>query len=135
MGRMVEAEVGQVLIDFNQDRHQIWIGERHGRRQITLLIGLTEAMALRRFIDGVKPDRPMTHELLDTTIRSLGGRVSRVEITGLHGGFFHAQLVLEDAERKEQVLEARPSDSIALALRAKAPLFVDEEIFNTAGGP
>ncbi len=133
MARPVEAELGQIIIDYDADQQQVWLVEKHGRRQIKLLIGTAEANALRRFIDRSHPPRPLTHELLDSAVRGLGGRVARVEITELRNAMFYARLVLEDVDGKEIALEARPSDSLVLALRSHAPLYVDEAVFAEAG--
>lgn len=130
---MVEAELAQLLIDYEAEHQQVCVAERDGPRQIVILVGTSEAMALQRIVENLHPERPMTHELLDSVVRGLGGQVARVEITGLKNATFHARLVLRDVDGKEIPLEARPSDSIPLAVRAGAPLYVDEEVLVEAG--
>ena len=80
-----------------------------------------------RFVKELETPRPLTHELLNATIQTLGAKVKRVEVTQLKGGTFYANLVLE-RDDGEIGIDARPSDAIALAVRNHAPLFVNEDV-------
>lgn len=133
MGRSIKCEVGQIIIDLDAPSQQVWVDEKHGSRQIRLVVGTVEAVAMRRVLEGSAPERPLTHELLDAVVRGLGGTVDRVEITELRGDTFHARLVLLDVDGREIPLEARPSDSLVLALRWNAPVYVDDRVFAATG--
>ena len=101
------------------------------RRALPIWIGHPEASAILLAIQGVEPPRPMTHDLLKSSLEATGYLVSRVEVTRLEGGTFYAALVLRGEER-EIAVDARPSDSIALAVRCGCPIFVADEVFGEA---
>lgn len=90
-------------------------------------IGDAEAMAISAALNEIPFPRPMTHDLLLSAIKALGGKVERVVITDLRDNTFYATVVLRD-EKGLKELDARPSDSIALALRAKAPVFLSPKV-------
>lgn len=90
-------------------------------------IGEAEAMAIVAALNEIPFPRPMTHDLLFNAIKALGGKVERVIITDLRDNTFYATIVLRD-EKGLKELDARPSDSIALALRAKAPIFLSPKV-------
>lgn len=102
-----------------------------GRRALPIWIGHAEATAILLAIQGVEPPRPMTHDLLKTAIQTAGFTVSSVEITHLDGGTFYATIRMH-GEGRELTIDARPSDSIALALRFGCPVFVAEDVFEEA---
>lgn len=101
-------------------------------RLLPIWIGHPEATAILLAIEGVEMPRPMTHDLLGNVIETLGALVERVEITRVDEGTFYAAIVLR-GEEMTRVVDARPSDSIALAVRLGVPIFVAEEVMNTAG--
>ncbi len=100
-------------------------------RLLPIWIGHPEATAILLALQGVAPPRPMTHDLLRNVMDSTGLDLSRVDIVRLEEGTFYAELVLEAAGR-ELVLDARPSDSIALAIRTGSPIYVSEDILDEA---
>lgn len=102
----------------------------HGRL-LPIWIGHPEATAILLAIEGVETPRPMTHDLLRGVVESLDAYLERVEITRVEEGTFYAALVLRGEERT-RVVDARPSDSIALAVRTGAPIFVAEEVLDDA---
>jgi hypothetical protein len=101
------------------------------RRALPIWIGHPEATAILLSVQGVEPPRPMTHDLLKSAIEATGHVVSRVEVTRLEEGTFFAALVLRGEER-ELAIDARPSDSIALAVRCGCPIYVAESVFAEA---
>jgi hypothetical protein len=101
------------------------------RRALPIWIGHAEAAAIILALQGVEPPRPMTHDLLKSAIEAAGHMVSRVEITRLQDGTFFAALVLRGEER-EVAIDARPSDSVALAVRCGCPVYVAREVFEEA---
>ncbi len=100
------------------------------RRALTMYIGPQEAQAIAVPLQKVRPARPLTHDLLLEVIHRLDGRVKRVRIRDLRENTYLADLVLEAGDR-ELVLDARPSDAIALALREGAPIFAADQALHT----
>lgn len=105
----------------------------HGRL-LPIWIGHPEATAILLALEGVETPRPMTHDLLLGMIETLQAVVERVEITRVEEGTFFAAIFLR-GEEKSLVVDARPSDSIALAIRARAPIFVAEEVLESSSVP
>lgn len=98
---------------------------------LPIWIGPNEAAAIAMTMQGVVPPRPLTHDLFVSTLRSLGTHLSSVRITRLSDGVFFAELVLDD----QVIVDARPSDAIALALRASVPVMVADQVLDEAGIP
>lgn len=101
------------------------------RRALPIWIGHAEATAILLAVQGVEPPRPMTHDLMKSAIEAAGFIVTRVEITRLEEGTFFAALIMRGEER-ELAVDARPSDSVALALRFGCPIYVAEDVFAEA---
>ncbi len=99
---------------------------------VPIVIGLPEARAIIAELQQESFPRPMTHDLLKSTIEALGCRVERVVVTDLREDTFLATLHLRAGE-ETHLLDSRPSDAIALALRAKAPIFVEERVIEKLG--
>ncbi len=100
-----------------------------GRRQLPIWIGSPEAAAIALAQQGVVPTRPLTHDLIRDVLTALGAPLERVEITALVEGVFHADLVLAGGQR----VSCRPSDGVAVALRARVPILVADEVLDSAG--
>ncbi len=100
-------------------------------RMLPIWIGHAEATAILLALQGVEPPRPMTHDLLKGVIESLDTVVVRVEITRVDEGTFYAAVILRTEERSIAV-DARPSDSIALAIRTGSPIYVAESVLDEA---
>ncbi len=99
-----------------------------GTRLLPIHAGATEVNAIALHAGGVTLPRPMTHDLMHSLVEALGGRVLRVDIHEVEDDVFHARLTLErDGHRI--TIDARPSDAINLAIRARAPIFVSEDVF------
>ncbi len=100
-------------------------------RVLPIWIGHSEAMAILLRLQQVESPRPMTHDLFKDTLEQLGFAVERIEITRLDEGTFYAALVLRGEERR-LAIDARPSDSMALAVRTGSPIFVADEVWDGA---
>jgi hypothetical protein len=124
---MVEMELAKIVIDEKRHDQLIVLKEKNGERILPIVIGLAEASAIKLRISGFVPPRPLTHDLLQTTIENLEANIEKIVIDKLEENTFHAKLVLKQ-DGKIKVIDARPSDSIALAVRTKAPIFVEEDI-------
>lgn len=105
--------------------------ESEGPRRLPIIIGAFEAQAIALEIEGIKPPRPMTHDLFKIVIDTLGFTITEVTITELREGTFYARLALDNAALDE--VDARPSDAIALAVRFGVPMFVADEVLDEAG--
>jgi len=104
--------------------------EIDGVRRLPIVIGVPEAQAIANELEGIKPQRPMTHDLLRNVIDSLGGQLRDVSISSLKDGTFYATLHFEFSDLE---VDARPSDAIALAIRCGVPMYITEEIIAEAG--
>jgi uncharacterized protein len=108
------------------------LGEDKGRRKLPIIIGSFEAQAIAIEIEKIVPFRPMTHDLFVSFCKTFHIQIMEIEIYNLIDGVFHAKLVCEvDGETRE--IDARTSDSIALAVRFKCPIYTYEDIMETAG--
>lgn len=129
---MVEMELNKIVIDEKRHDQLIVLKEKEGQKILPIVIGLNEASAIKLKISGFNPPRPLTHDLLHTTIENLEARVEKVIIDKLEENTFHAKLVLKTESGKTKIVDARPSDSIALAVRAHVPIFVEETVVKQA---
>ena len=129
---MVEMELNKIIIDEKRHDQVIVLKEKIGSRVLPIVIGITEASAIKIKLSGFKPPRPLTHDLIKNIIEDLDAKLERVVIDKLENNTFHAKLFLKLNGTKQKVIDARPSDSIALALRTNAPLFVEEEVLSRA---
>ena len=127
---IIEMELNKIRIDENRGEQVIVLKEKAGNRILPIVIGIMEVTAIKMKISGITPPRPMTHDLLCNAIEKLGGKISKIVITKLEQNTFFAKLVLEIDSRVEDV-DARPSDSIAIAIRAKSPIFVEEQVLSS----
>lgn len=125
---MVEMELNKIVIDEKRHDQLIVLKEKGGERVLPIVIGLAEASAIKLKISGFVPPRPLTHDLLYSTIENLEASIDKIIIDKLEENTFHAKIVLKNTSGKTTVIDARPSDSIALAVRAHAPIFVEDEI-------
>lgn len=125
---MIEMELNKIVIDEKRHDQLIVLKEKNGERVLPIVIGLAEASAIKLKISGFNPPRPLTHDLLHMAIEELNARIEKIIIDKLEENTFHAKLVIKSANGEEKIIDARPSDSIALAVRAHAPIFVEDEI-------
>jgi len=125
---MVEMELNKIVIDEKRHEQLIVLKEKSGERLLPIVIGLNEIAAIKSKISGVNPPRPITHDLLFAVVSALDARVERVLIDKLENNIFFAKIVLATAAGPARIVDARPSDSIALSVRARAPIFVDESV-------
>lgn len=111
--------------------YALLLKEVYGNRKLPIIIGQFEAQAIALELEGIKPPRPMTHDLLKALIDNLGAAVNEVIITELRDNTFFAKIVIEVASLTNEI-DARPSDAIALALRMNCPIFVSDSVMDTA---
>jgi len=124
---MIEVKVVKLGIDANSKMPVIILKEKEGQKTLPIWIGLFEAQAIALALEKVKPPRPLTHDLAKLLIEKLDGKLDSVVISDVINNTFYAQLFIQ-RDRENVEVDSRPSDAIALALRFKAPIFVDETI-------
>ncbi|HYS18859.1 MAG TPA: bifunctional nuclease family protein [Candidatus Binatia bacterium] len=127
-----EVEVVAVMVDQNTQQPTVLLQGKRDKRSVALAIGLAEATGIAVPLQGVTPPRPLTHDLFLTLFGKLKVTLTRVVITDLRDDIFYA-IVYLNAGGPELQLDARPSDAIALAIRAKVPVLVEERVFDKAG--
>jgi bifunctional DNase/RNase len=126
---MIDLALRRIMIRDDSERQYIFLQENAGKRSFLIVIGTSEAQEIQRVVVGLKPERPLTHELAYEAIRALGADLKRVDITDMRNNTYYAQLVLQDKNGElTAVVDARPSDAVALALRAKCPLRIAESV-------
>lgn len=133
-GDAIPVELVGVRIELPTNQPIVLLREVGGARFLPIWIGAGEATAIAFALEGVEPQRPLTHDLLRIVTETLGATVDRVVVTQLRDGIYFADLVFRRAgEEGEVVVSSRPSDAIALAARTEAPLFVAPAVLNEAG--
>lgn len=132
MAEHVPVELVGVRIQLPSQTPIILLKEQVGARHVPIWIGAVEASAIAYALEGVVPDRPLTHDLMRDVVDSIGASVDRVVVTEMRDQVFYADLVLL-AGGGEVHVSARPSDAIALAVRAEAPIFVATGVLEDAG--
>ena len=130
---MIRMLVSQVGVDRQTNTPVVILKEQGGERTLPIWIGTAEANAIATELRGERPARPMTHDLFKQMLTGLGGELRRVTITALRERTYLAELLLYRADQIIGV-DARPSDSIAIALRLEAPIFVAEELLDQPTG-
>jgi bifunctional DNase/RNase len=126
---MVEVKVAHLGLDRQTSTPVVILQEKDGERVLPIWIGPSEASAIAMELAGVKFARPLTHDLVKQIIVGLGGQLNRVLITRMEESTYYAELHIHRNNHVVQV-DARPSDSIAVALRLDAPIFTDEALFD-----
>ena len=111
--------------------YAILLKETNGNRRLPIIIGAFEAQAIALEIEGIKPPRPLTHDLLKQITDNLGATIIEVVIDELRENTFYAKIIFEVSALTNEI-DARPSDAIALAVRAQAPIFVAESVMEVA---
>ncbi len=129
---MIESVVESVRVSLVTNQRVVILKELEGERYLPIWIGHFEAEAIAMELQGVEAARPLPYDIMKKIIGDLGGRVRRVLISGLREDVFYATIVIEAAGRQIEV-DSRSSDAIALAVRTKVPIFVDESVMDKAG--
>lgn len=125
---MHELEVVGVRIELPSNQPLVLLKESDTQRHLPIWIGAPEASAIAMFQQGIVPPRPLTHDLMVSTLESLHAPLLRVEIVSVLNAVFSAELVFADDVR----VDARSSDAIALALRTPCPILCDEQVLDEA---
>ncbi|MDE6266421.1 MAG: bifunctional nuclease family protein [Muribaculaceae bacterium] len=126
--RVMGISVGEI----RQGAYALILAEVHGPRRIPVVIGVPEAQSIAIKLEGVRPPRPISHDLFESFAHAFGVTLRDVFIYKFEDGIFYSELTFTDGERTV-VLDSRTSDAIAIAMRTKSPIFTTEEILRTTG--
>ncbi len=111
--------------------YALLLKETYGLRRLPIIIGTFEAQSIALELEGIKPPRPLTHDLMKSVIESLGGSIQEVIISDLRDNTFYGRIIIEISGLTNEI-DSRPSDAIALAVRTKTPIFVSEDVMRAA---
>ena len=136
---LVPMKVKTVVVGVGPVSSMLLLSEKSGEggvvRQLPIMVGRAEASAIGMASSENEPPRPMTHDLLLSSVEALGAKVTGVAIVDVLETTFFARVDMLDAAGASVSVDARPSDAIALAVRADAPVYVDEQVLDTAALP
>jgi bifunctional DNase/RNase len=128
---LIEMTIKGLMLDRITNTPIVILKDKEGDRVLPIWVGIFEANAIALQIENFSPPRPMTHDLLRNIITDLSGTVDRIVVSDLKEGTFYA--IVHLTVRGERVaIDARPSDAIALALRTRAPILVEESVIESA---
>lgn len=126
---MIEMRIVGVRIELPSQQPILVLTEKEGERSLPIVIGTVEATAIAMHQQGMRPARPLTHDLLGQVIAALGRSVEQVRVVDFREGTFYGELAFDDGTS----ISARPSDLVALAVRLECPVFVTEALMDEAG--
>lgn len=137
---MIRMDIESIVVGNGPMSSLVILRPRHsslkdGQNQLPICIGTAEAGAIGMSLEGVAHTRPLTHELFKTALKTLGAKITSISIYKVEGTTFFASLHLLTSQNERKALDCRPSDAIALALQAHAPIFVDSDVLVTASFP
>jgi bifunctional DNase/RNase len=129
---MFEMDIDSIRVNLINYQRVVILKEKSAERFLPIWIGPSEAESIAICLQEVSVGRPMTHDLLVDVIKKSGATISAVVISELSNDTFYAKIILErDSEKID--IDSRPSDAIALAVRVRAPIFVDDSVLDKAG--
>jgi len=128
----IEVKIRALMMDPNSGTPIIILKDVQSDTMLPIWVGAYEANAIALEIEKIAPPRPMTHDLLRNLIVELGVQVDRVVVTSLRDNTFFAVIEMHNSDGDKMVLDSRPSDAIALALRADCPIYVDMEVIKAS---
>ena len=129
---MIEMTIDSIRVSLMNYQRVVILKEKLARRYLPIWIGPAEADAIAVKLQGVNVPRPLTHDLLNSVIDSLGAVIDSIVVSDLKSDTFYAKVVLNvDGEQVE--IDSRPSDALALAVRVEVPIYVDEAVLDKAG--
>lgn len=129
---MIEMVVESVRASLTTQDRIVMLKERDAERYLPIRIGQTEAFNIAIELQKVAPPRPLTPDLLKSVIQELGAQVTQIVVTDLSSDTFYARIIMDAGGRHVEV-DSRPSDAIALAVRVKVPIYVEDSVLSRAG--
>ncbi len=131
---LLEVKIYRLIVDPNTMQPVVLLADPSGERVMPIWIGPNEASAIQAEMEETRPPRPMTHDLLERVIQKMNGTVKRVIITHQKESIYYAVIVLEK-DRTLVEIDARPSDSLVMALKFKAPILIAKSLFKERALP
>ncbi|MCS7245804.1 MAG: bifunctional nuclease family protein [candidate division WOR-3 bacterium] len=135
MKNLIEVEVKNVIVvkdEHNESSFLVILAEKEGNKVLPISVGLFEAQAIARAKEGIKTERPLTHDLIVNIFKELELKVEKIVINDLINDVFYARIIVRKDD-KILSIDARPSDSIAIAILANVPIFVSSSVMERAG--
>ena len=127
-----EMQVDSIRVHMPSGQHVVILKDKSAERYLPIWIGIYEANAIALKITGITPERPITHDLMTNIFKDLGAQLTSVEVSSLASDVFYARIFMA-VDGKTLDVDARPSDAIALAVRAEVPILVSDEVLEKAG--
>jgi bifunctional DNase/RNase len=132
MGTMLEVVIDSLRVSLTNQQRVVVLHEKNSENYLPIWIGPYEAEAITIALQEVEVSRPLTHDLLKNSFTKLHAHLLRIEISALKDDVFYAH-ILAETQGEMVLIDSRPSDAIALAVRAHIPIFVDSEVMSKAG--
>ena len=129
---MNEMVIDSIRVSLENYQRVVILKQKEGDRYLLIWIGTHEAEAIAVRLQDVQVPRPLTHDLLHNTIKEMGGTVEKVTVSGLENDTYFARIGVRIGERSIEI-DSRPSDALAIAVRAGVPIFVDDQVMEKAG--
>jgi bifunctional DNase/RNase len=129
---MNEMEIDSIRVSLENYQRVVILKQKDGDRYLLIWIGTHEAEAIAVRLQDVQVPRPLTHDLLHNAIKDLGGAIEKITISGLENDTYFAQIGVRVGDKIIDI-DSRPSDALAIAVRAKVPILVDDEVMEKAG--
>jgi uncharacterized protein len=131
---VIETIVESIRVSLVTQARVVILKELDGERHLPIWIGMFEAEAIAMELQGIAASRPLPYDLLRSVIAEMGGEVRRIVITEINNDVFYARIVIDHHGAGIEI-DSRPSDAIALAVRARVPIFVEDAVMDRAGVP
>jgi uncharacterized protein len=128
----IEVKIRGLMMDPSSGTPIIILKDINSETMLPIWVGAYEANAIALEIEKIAPQRPMTHDLLRNIILEMGASVERVVVTELRDNTFFAMIIMKDRTGESVLIDARPSDAIALALRVDCPIFVNDDVIRAS---
>ena len=129
---MIEMTIDSIRVSLMNYQRVVILKEKMARRYLPIWIGPAEADAIAVKLQGVTVPRPLTHDLLGSVINSLGATIESIIVSDLKSDTFYASIIL-NVDGEQVVIDARPSDALALAVRVNAPIYAEDAVLDKAG--
>jgi uncharacterized protein len=130
---MIEVRVENIRVSLMSQSHVAILKEQDGPRYIAIWIGRYEAESIRLALDGDVPPRPLTHDLTLNMLHALDAKIERVVVSDIYNDVFYARIEIVGPDGRRHNIDARSSDGVAIAVRAKCPLLVEDDVMERAG--
>lgn len=125
---MIECEVQKIIIDEQSHEQMLVLKEKIGERFLPIVIGIAEAAAIRAKFGGTNPPRPISYDLLCSVVDILEAKLDYILVDEYKNNVFYAKVCMRSREGEKHLIDARPSDSVALAVRSNCPIYIEDHL-------